>query len=304
MIIGGLFAFLLITESVFVFRKAEKPVSAIKQTSKQPAQQEGQIAGASVQEGAPPDALADTSNWKTYQDPVYHFSIKYPPDWASPVAKQINDPDFDYVYQTAFGTAETISENGSEGFNIFIFPTEKCAAANDATNTANDSSLASLNCATHKSQISTDTNSQQKILEFSSKVYTYTLVPYIQGNSPDQQLANKTNLEFNEAGKTFSFDSTLQPIAQSSPKKPTAAKPVTAKPISSRPSTSAGRSGKLTGAVSSGGKLVCPHPNRKPTKSPSQGKHVDEDCCPDPDEYPNAACAYKPSDYSIMLKVK
>jgi len=37
-------------------------------------------------------------------------------------------------------------------------------------------------------------------------------------------------------------------------------------------------------------------------RSPNKGNHVDEDCCPDPDEWPNIACAYRPSDYAIMLK--
>jgi hypothetical protein len=45
----------------------------------------------------------------------------------------------------------------------------------------------------------------------------------------------------------------------------------------------------------------CKH-NDKPHKSKQdKGKHVDEDCCPDPDEWPRPGCVYKPSDYAIML---
>ena len=40
----------------------------------------------------------------------------------------------------------------------------------------------------------------------------------------------------------------------------------------------------------------------KPQKSETKGKHVDEDCCPDPDEWPKPGCVYNAKDYSIMLK--
>lgn len=39
-----------------------------------------------------------------------------------------------------------------------------------------------------------------------------------------------------------------------------------------------------------------------PSYSDTKGKHVDEDCCPDPDEWPKPGCVYSASDYSVMLK--
>ncbi len=49
-------------------------------------------------------------------------------------------------------------------------------------------------------------------------------------------------------------------------------------------------------------KVSCADPGQKPSYSKTKGKHVDEDCCPDPDEWPKPGCIYKPSDYAIMLK--
>jgi hypothetical protein len=49
-------------------------------------------------------------------------------------------------------------------------------------------------------------------------------------------------------------------------------------------------------------KPSCREENDHPQKSKQgKGKHLDEDCCPDPDEWPKPGCVYKPSDYGIML---
>lgn len=51
------------------------------------------------------------------------------------------------------------------------------------------------------------------------------------------------------------------------------------------------------------GKISCREKNLgHPQKSDTKGKHVDEDCCPDPDEWPKPGCIYNAEGYSIMLK--
>jgi hypothetical protein len=50
------------------------------------------------------------------------------------------------------------------------------------------------------------------------------------------------------------------------------------------------------------GKGHCAESNDHPGKSDTKGKHTDEDCCPDPDEYPNPGCYYTSSGYALMLK--
>jgi hypothetical protein len=49
-------------------------------------------------------------------------------------------------------------------------------------------------------------------------------------------------------------------------------------------------------------KISCHEENDHPSYSETKGKHTDEDCCPDPDEYPKPGCVYSPSAYAIMLK--
>jgi hypothetical protein len=298
MIIGGTFAFLLIATSIFEL-KSKLFLAPVSKTSglKSP-NQGGQIEGVSTNENVSVGTPIDTTNWKTYRDPVYHFTLKYPNEWTDPVAKKVNDPDFEYEYQVSFGTKETFAGTSFEGFNLYVFKTGKCDTSASQINSSNGSSgeIAPA-CSTKKSSVSTGTGKPGKILEFSSIAYTYTIVPYIPPDNADPELIKKINLELEEAGKTFQYDPTLKIVV--SPKPSQSASAV----VPPKPASPIGKRGKLTGAVASGGKLICPHPNRKPTRSPNQGKHVDEDCCPDPDEYPNAACAYKPSDYKIMLSL-
>jgi hypothetical protein len=296
MIIGGAFALLLIATSIFTLKSKPSPAPSPPISDLKTSDQGEQVKGASKNENFPAGTLVDTSNWKTYRDPVYHFTLKYPEGWASPEAKKINDPDFEYEYQVLFGTKDTLARTNFDGFNLYVFQTGKCnTLASQANGQKGLAGEIVPSCSTKKTSVSAGTSNLEKILEFSSLAYTYTLIPYIPPDNADPELVKKVNLEFDEAEKTFQYDSTLKIL--------TSPKPVQS-PVASTPPKRAmpvGRRGKLTGAVASGGKLVCPHPNRKPMRSPNQGNHVDEDCCPDPDEYPNIACAYKPSDYKIML---
>jgi hypothetical protein len=50
-------------------------------------------------------------------------------------------------------------------------------------------------------------------------------------------------------------------------------------------------------------RVSCAEKNDHPQKSQQgKGKHTDEDCCPDPDEYPKPGCVYSPAGYALMLK--
>lgn len=51
-------------------------------------------------------------------------------------------------------------------------------------------------------------------------------------------------------------------------------------------------------------KISCNHPSDKPSKSKTKNSHVDEDCCPDPDEYPKPGCVYSAKGLSILKKPK
>jgi len=48
------------------------------------------------------------------------------------------------------------------------------------------------------------------------------------------------------------------------------------------------------------GKNTC-HKDDPPHKSKTKSKHMDEDCCPDPDEWANPRCEYSVKGYTIMI---
>jgi hypothetical protein len=51
------------------------------------------------------------------------------------------------------------------------------------------------------------------------------------------------------------------------------------------------------------GRMVCAKKNDKPSKSDkNKKKHLDMECCLDPDEYPNPHCYYDPAKYGKYLK--
>jgi len=50
-------------------------------------------------------------------------------------------------------------------------------------------------------------------------------------------------------------------------------------------------------------RLSCPEKNDgDPSYSETKGKHMDEDCCPDPDEWPKPGCVYDARGLALMLK--
>lgn len=47
--------------------------------------------------------------------------------------------------------------------------------------------------------------------------------------------------------------------------------------------------------------ISCKHKNDHPSYSKTKGKHMDEDCCPDPDEWPKPGCVYSEKGLALML---
>ena len=72
------------------------------------------------------------------------------------------------------------------------------------------------------------------------------------------------------------------------------------KPVYRKPIPVAGRVAGVS--VQAPRKLSCPAKNDHPGTSDNKGKHMDEDCCPDYDEWPKPGCVYAPGDYGVMLK--
>ena len=122
--------------------------------------------------------------------------------------------------------------------------------------------------------------------------YEYNLIPALTGNPKSPLLMTKSLPEFEAAADTFGLDFEVinKKAAEEAAKlkQQQAAAQIAKVDAEFRPPSQ--------------GTPICPDKHDHPSYSKKQGNHIDEDCCPDPDEWPNPRCKYKPSDYDIMLK--
>ena len=249
--------------------------------------------------------IPDTKDWKTYQDKKYNFEIKYPSSWADPQAKAVNDKDFAYQYEVRFGTADTLSESDNEGFSVFVTKKDSSDENIDVGDCIASLPETPPNESTPKNQGQSDKNDQCLLYklklagedpgyysyQFMGQDFEYNFFPVLSDSSKSSLLTTKRMSQFEAAANTFSLD--FEAIALQKKKtaerlrqQAIAAEKERIKTLY-RPSTQ---------------KSVCVEKHIHPSKSDRQGKHIDEDCCPDPDEWPNLRCKYKSSDFGIMLE--
>lgn len=249
--------------------------------------------------------IPDTNDWKVYKDKKYYFEIKYPSYWIDPQAKTVNDKDFAYQYEVKFGTADTLDENDNEGFSVFVTKKDSsdenidlgdCMASSPKTQQRASSSEDSGQtnpkdqCLLYKLQIAGEDPGYYSY-QFMGMDFEYNFFPTLSDSPKSSLLATKNMTQFEAAANTFALDFEAIEIMKKKTAERLRQQAIAAEKerIKSlyRPSTQ---------------KSVCIEKHIHPSKSDKQGKHIDEDCCPDPDEWPNLRCKYKPSDYAIMLK--
>lgn len=240
----------------------------------------------------------DTTSWKTYKDSQYDFEIRYPDSWAEPQAQAINNSDFVYQYQVKFGTNDSLNGNGNEGYSVFVSKKTAADTLGDCINQAQGSSNSASSqqggnnsqCLLYKLKVpgvSSDYHSYQ----FISGEFEFNLLPTLT-LSDSSQLSTGNITELDSAADTFTLDfeaiknKTAEQLKKQQQQQAAAARIAL---INAYPSPTKGTP-------------VCPDIHSKPTFSATKSKHIDEDCCPDPDEWPNLRCRYKPSDFNIMLK--
>jgi len=250
----------------------------------------------------------EVESWRTYQNKAYGFEIKYPQEWPAPAVSG-QQTGYKFRYKV---TLREKSDSGepSNGLDIYIYrnaqPNNKTLKA-DYTDNLVVKDMAAVdysNCNVMEVfSIGTEEYPAAQVYAlnndpcfheayfFSLKkgFYIYDIVPFLKSgiNYDGYDGEKKVNAEFPDFYKVMA---TLNfPVV-----KQTVTNPVT------NTATQKSTKPKVEAPKVSGG-IRCPEKIQHPHKSATKGKHMDEDCCPDPDEWPKPGCAYSAHDYSIMI---
>ena len=234
----------------------------------------------------------------------YGLEIKYPENWAAPIKKASSrDSQWEYRYQ--FRKKNVSEDNPYIGFDIVIYSiakTKELSNTGEFPPAISEQVEMEHECSTLEGHIietgdypaeeiyipPTD-NCYNTTLFFSNTRgdYIYNIVSKFQGGSlisGDPRVEITDNFpEFYSIVSTFKFTDIARPRPTSPERATSALMPV---------------SFKVTR-----GQLVCAKENDHPGKSrQNKGRHLDMECCMDPDEYPNPNCYYPPDKYGKYLK--
>jgi len=244
-----------------------------------------------------PDTTAD---WKVYENKKYNFSIKYPQDWQAPRESSAAGGE-NFISKISFNEKGVSGTNGGKGLDVFIFSSAKFPGPVGTDNLKKkNENIASEDCPkidditlggkgypAKEVNISPDNPCWEETFFYSltKSGHTYNIVPRQNESANVLEDAKKIGVsryfpEFYDAVSTLDLAEQQASLVQV-PKKivQKAAAPPKVR--------------YTTGAS-------CAHKKDKPRKSKTKGKHMDEDCCPDPDEWPNPRCAYSAGGLGLM----
>lgn len=245
----------------------------------------------------------DISAWRPYQNLWYGFTLKYPNDWFDPVVKKPAAGNM-WEQKIEFRMSQIGENNPFEGFDVKIYNVQKVKefsntdefpklksdelSVNSECSNINGHLLETGDYPAEEVYVPIKDNCYNAALYFTNTRdgYIYNIFPRIKDGAgyagdPAQEIIAHLP-EF------FSVISNWNLIDIQRPKS-SFAKPrvVAPKPVSFDVAN---------------GRLVCAKKNDHPGKSnKGKGKHLDMECCLDPDEYPNPWCYYSPDKYGKFL---
>ncbi|OGI26721.1 MAG: hypothetical protein A2359_03540 [Candidatus Moranbacteria bacterium RIFOXYB1_FULL_43_19] len=257
------------------------------------------LSGLSVNLTPAPDP---TTGWKTYSSQKYNISLRYPQNWQAP-RESFAAKGGNYLLKISFDEKGIVSANGVKGFDVFVYSAAKFStpAATDNLKKKNEN-VSAENCpgfdditlgekgySAKEVNISFDNPCWEETFFYSlsKNGYTFNIVPRQGGSANIFEDRQKIDMlrnfpEFYDVVSTLDFaEVETKGIAQASKK---VVQKVTVAPKV-----------RYTSGAS------CAHKKDKPRYSKNKGKHMDEDCCPDPDEWPNPRCAYSAKGLAIMI---
>ncbi len=207
------------------------------------------------------------TGWQIHRDNKRGFEIKYPENWIKEVVEGV--PSFAWEQKIVFRENDPKKTKKEKGFNLFIYNTKKTGASPE--------------CTEQKGKMSQnifpenrDCFRNESFLKMKNEEYVYEIIPVL----PEEPIfKNNPNILITCDSREI-INSMLGfkvvKIERPKPKR----KPVITAPMPAWFKTV-------------NGKKVCAKKNDKPGKSKKdKGRHLDMECCLDPDEYPNPHCTY------------
>jgi len=253
--------------------------------------------GEEAEQEAEPITEEEMKSWKIYRNAAYGFELKYPGSWTAP---EVIKPEGSsrYIFKVSFRNNNEQGYKESKGFDVLIYRsivkdgnlkptytdnlTIKETAAPDYGNCKELDTVSigkNKYTAVEVSVLPEDPCFYEAyFLSFQkgSNIYDIVPVPEEGVGYPGyhgKKKTEKTLPEFEAMLATFN-------LLQVASRKATVVKRISApKPVAETKSV--------------GGKRTCAKKNDKPRKSKQhKSKHMDMECCLDPDEIPNPWCTY------------
>ncbi len=248
------------------------------------------------------DPEIDTTNWKLYQTRWYGFEIKYPENWKKPLLKTATAKDrWEYRYQfrkqnseegglyAGFDVVVYNLKKTKELFNSDEFPTIKSEELEnqDSCKQIEGHIIENEKYSAEQIYVGPDDDCHNPVYFFTltSEDYIFNIAPI--GEDEEMIIQTRNDMlqnfpEFFVAASTFNIIEIKRPQAIIR-QKINAPMPVWYKKDSL-------------------GRMVCAKKNDKPEKSDkNKKKHLDMECCLDPNEYLNPHCYYEPAKYGKFL---
>lgn len=233
----------------------------------------------------------NTDQWKIYKNSIYGFKVKYPSEWSLPQGEKGLEDEWDsrIIFKN--------SDAGSSylGFEMIIYKND-LKSETDLQENTNQIQLAKTEIENPKEVCLSEQISFVKedylfrktnLVNIKNEEYSIRIFPAYKNSI---QTAEGEN-QFEYSVSSFVFERDPLPT-------------IVRKPSIARPKI---LNAKLPAAFKVvGGQRVCDKKNDHPGKSKkNKGKHMDMECCLDPDEYPNPYCTYNNPKYqAILAKMK
>lgn len=242
-------------------------------------------------------------NWKEYKSDWYGFKIKYPQDWKNPIVSTYTKKSL-ADYRVSF-VGNNQEDRNYIGFDVAVYNVDKVKEffkTSEFPDVKNMQLEKEGGCDALEGHIfeTGDYPAEEVYVPPTDDCYEATLFfsvvdgQYIYNIAPimkDGLVSNNDPMVevSDDLPEFFATVSQFENIDIVRPKP----KPVQPKIIAPKPAS--------YNVVN--GRMVCEKNNDKPSKSDkNKKKHLDMECCLDPDEYPNPHCYYDPAKYGKYLK--